>query len=297
MKNILVVGATGNLGPHLVKAFAQNGHHVSALVRPATMSNTDKVEPLKALGIRLISGDLNDQASLERACEGQDVVVSAVGGEQIMMQPALAEAAVKAGVERFIPSEFGVDPHTAGKGSCDLFDAKAIAQEQIKATGIPTTMVYSNGFMEFWASGLGQLGPGSPPEQVQLFGDGQTSATMTSLGDIAKYTAAVIEDPSTLNKEVSISPNKITQSELIDLWESLSGKSVERIPVSRQEVDAIIDQSNTPEAMMTRIFTQLHRSVWLSGDTDKNRPGVIEAVSKYSAISPVTPRDFLGNFL
>ncbi len=297
MKKILVAGATGNLGPHLVKEFAQNGHQVSALIRPASMSNNDKVGPLRALDVRLISGDLNDQSSLERACQDQDVIVSAVGGEQIMLQNALAQAAANAGVERFIPSEFGVDPIAASENSCDLFDIKTMAQQQIKATGVPTTMVYNNGFMEFWGTGLGQLGPTSPPSEVQFFGDGSAEITLTTLGDIARFTRAIIEDPDTINREVLIANNKINQEQLIQSWEQVSGQSVKRIPVSADDLENLINSSQSPEDMMQRIFAQLHRSVWVRGDGEQSRDEVIDASSRYPDIPVTTLRQYFSNFV
>lgn len=297
MKKILVVGATGHLGPHLAKEFVNQGHQVSALLRPMSLANPDKSDSLKALGVKLIEGDLTAPDSLKDACAGQDVVVSAVGGEQIMMQTALAEIASEAGVERFVPSEFGIDPHTAGPGSCDLFDLKAAVQGKIKAIGVPTTMIYTNGFMEFWGTGLGQLGPMEPPAVVQLFGNGDVPAYMCTLGDIARYTAAIIEDPNTVNREVAICTNSITQEDLISLWESKSGRTVTRQPVSGAELDQIIHAATAPEDMMTRIFTQLHRSVWIRSDCNKVRSEVLQAADLYPQIDVTSQDDYFSYFL
>ncbi|NND06065.1 MAG: NmrA family NAD(P)-binding protein [Saprospiraceae bacterium] len=297
MKKILIAGATGNLGPHLVKELVSHGHQVSAMLRPASIANLDKVNPLKKMGVHLVEGDLNNPETLYAPCQGQDVVLSAVGGEQIMMQTDLAKAAAAAGVERFVPSEFGLDPHAAGPGSCDLFDAKSAVQGQIKATGIPTTMIYSNGFMEFWGTGLGQLGPTSPPAEVQLFGNGQTPAYMCTLSDIARYTALIIEDANTLDGEVVISTNPITQEDLIKLWEAKSGNSVVRQIISPKELDSIINAATAPEEMMTRIFTQLHRSVWVRSDCNKIRPEVLPATELYPQITAIDQSQYFQYFL
>jgi hypothetical protein len=214
-----------------------------------------------------------------------------------MLQTSLAEAAKQAGVERFIPSEFGVDPHVAGSDSCDLFGVKATAQSQIKEIGVPTTMIYTNGFMEFWATGLGQLGPTSPPDQVQLFGDGDVRAYMTSLPDIARYVSLIIDDPRTINREICMRNNPISQKEMIKLWESKSGKTVSRIPVPVDEVDHIIESSQTPETMMQRIFTQLHRSVWIRGDSNKERDGVLNASDLYPQVNPISQDEYFSYFL
>ncbi len=295
MKKILVAGPTGNLGPHLVKAFVNAGHDVSVLIRPQSFGDPEKRSKLPE-AINYIQGDVDDRGSLQGACEGQDVVVSALGGGQLLQQVAFAEAAVNAGVERFVPSEFGVDPFILERGTCDLVDVKANVQEKIKATGIPTTMIYANAFMEFWATGLGQLGPMSPPESVQFYGDGNTAVYMAALQDIAKYTSAIIEDDDTINREVSIKAHKTTQNQLIENWEQLSGNQVERIPVSGQDLLDVINKSTAPEDMMTRIFTQLHRSVWIIGDGAKSRDGVIEATTRYPQMNPISISQYLSHF-
>ncbi len=296
MKKVLIAGATGNLGPHLIRELSNQGHQVSALVRTETLQNEDKMRILHEAGVNIIEGDLDDPASLARACAGQDIVISAVGAGQIMQQVELARAAQAAGVKRFIPSEFGVDPFAAASDSSDLFQVKAKAQEEIKKIGIPMTPIYTNGFMEFWATGLGQLGPTAPPDTVQHYGDGDKEAYMVSLPDIARYVHAIIEDPTSANKELTIQSDKISQNGLIDLWEQISGKTVNKTPVSAEEMDRVIDSSTTPDTMMQRIFTQLHRSVWIRGEGNIQRENVVNAVELYPEIRPISFRTYLSYF-
>jgi len=271
MKNVLIVGATGNLGPNIVKALVKNGHQVSALMRSTSIADISKARPLTDQGVELLEGSFEDYDSLTKACREKDVVISCAGGDQIMNQIHLARAAKDASIERFIPSEFGIDPYIAERGSCDLYDAKAAVQEQIKETGIGFTPIYTNGFMEFWATGLGELGASSPPNRAKVYGDGHMSAYMTALSDIGQYTAAIVEDPETINNEVLISTTSATQNEMISLWEDISGKKVEREFVSADQLDGIINSSTTPDSMLTKIFTQLHRSVWIKGEANKER--------------------------
>ncbi len=99
MKNVLIVGATGNLGPYIVKALVKNGHQVSALMRSTSIADISKVRPLTDQGVELLEGSFEDFDSLRKACRKKDVVISCAGGDQIMNQIQLARAAKEAGVE------------------------------------------------------------------------------------------------------------------------------------------------------------------------------------------------------
>jgi len=105
--NVLITGASGFLGGHLVELFQEAGHSVRGLVRP-----TSRCERLEAVGVEIVRGDLKDRESLRRAVEGTDVVVhaaSTMGGvpaeyvESTVKGTAdlLAEAEA-AGVRRFV---------------------------------------------------------------------------------------------------------------------------------------------------------------------------------------------------
>jgi nucleoside-diphosphate-sugar epimerase len=67
---VLVTGATGFTGGHLARALARRKYAVTALVR----SDTEATRALAAAGITLVHGDLRDQAALNRAAAGADVV-------------------------------------------------------------------------------------------------------------------------------------------------------------------------------------------------------------------------------
>ncbi|MGE0709892.1 MAG: NAD-dependent epimerase/dehydratase family protein [Planctomycetota bacterium] len=69
---VLVTGASGFLGRHLVRALREAGHQPRALVRSESYS-------LERSGAKLVQGDVLDPASLQRACEGVDAVAHLAG--------------------------------------------------------------------------------------------------------------------------------------------------------------------------------------------------------------------------
>ncbi len=109
---VLVIGATGGTGAHLVTKLLARGDEVTAFVRdPEKM--TQKHERLS-----LAKGEARDAASLERAVIGHDAVMSAFGPRSFKKEDIqetfmknLVGAMEKAGVKRLVNlSALGVGP-------------------------------------------------------------------------------------------------------------------------------------------------------------------------------------------
>src|SRR3954470_9493753 len=71
---VLVVGATGLVGMEVCRRLRMRGEPIRALIR--STSAEEKVEQLRSLGAELVIGDLKDPASLQRACDGVNAVIS-----------------------------------------------------------------------------------------------------------------------------------------------------------------------------------------------------------------------------
>ena len=76
-ERVLIIGATGGTGCHLVVQALERGHTVTALVR-----HPSKV-PIHHPKLTLVQGDVLDRRSLEAAMRGQEAVLSALGHERI----------------------------------------------------------------------------------------------------------------------------------------------------------------------------------------------------------------------
>ena len=112
MTTVLLCGGTGQLGGAIASRLAGRGMPFRALVRPGS-----DAAPLRTLGADIRIGDLRDRASLERAVDGVDVVVTTANAVSRIMQGAkdltidavdrdgnanLVAAAEEAGVQRFV---------------------------------------------------------------------------------------------------------------------------------------------------------------------------------------------------
>src|SRR5689334_2075959 len=107
---IVVAGATGNLGGRIVRALVERRACVKALVRQGT--TPDRLGRLQQLGVTIAAVDWSHASQLIPVCSGASCVVSALQGLKdviVETQTVLLDAAIKAGVPRFIPSDYSID--------------------------------------------------------------------------------------------------------------------------------------------------------------------------------------------
>ncbi len=109
MVRALVTGATGFIGGHIVDSLLEQGHDVTALVRP-----TSDTSHLREREVRLATGDVTDPGSLLAACGGMEwvfhtaAVVGTYGGWEHYRDVAVRgtrnviDAAAAAGTQRFV---------------------------------------------------------------------------------------------------------------------------------------------------------------------------------------------------
>ena len=98
---LVIFGATGSIGRQLVEQALAQGHAVTALVRNPAKLN------LKHANLRVVQGDVMDFAAVEKAVQGQEAVLCALGaGRKGTIRSEgtrhIVCAMEKAGVRRFI---------------------------------------------------------------------------------------------------------------------------------------------------------------------------------------------------
>lgn len=161
-KIIAVVGATGAQGGGLVRAIAsdpQGGFAARALTRDP---NTDQAKALAKLGAEVVTVDIDDARSLERAFAGAYGAYCVTffwthfsPEKETAQATGMAEATKRAGLQhviwstledtrRWVPLEDDRMPTLQGKYKVPHFDGKGEADQAFTKSGVPVTLLLTS---------------------------------------------------------------------------------------------------------------------------------------------------------
>ena len=229
-QTVLLAGATGMLGSQIARYLLdQPEARLRLLVRGGDAADKRKaLDPLLTRGAEIIEGDLADRASLDRATQGVDVIVSAVqGGPDVIIdgQVALAEAGKRNGVRRILPSDYALDLFKATPGEHMMFDLRRTADEAIAATGIEHVHVLQGAFMDMFKPGAGVIGNDGV---VVFWGDGTQPIDTTSVEDTARMAARVALDRTVESGKFSFAGDRISILDATKVTEAQTGRRFER---------------------------------------------------------------------
>jgi nucleoside-diphosphate-sugar epimerase len=218
---IVLAGATGNLGMRVARALISYGANVKALVRK--QSSAAKIAQLQALGITICKVDFNDSVQMVDACLGASCVVSALCGlrETIVdAQTLLLNAAIKAGVPRFMPSDYSADFTKVVYGKNRNFDLRKDFYALVNKAPIAATSIFNGAFADML---LGQ----APIilfklKKVLYWGNAEQLMDFTTMDNTAAFAARAAMD-STTPRILRIAGEQISASGLVAILNEISG--------------------------------------------------------------------------
>lgn len=161
MSKVIVLGAKGRFGRAAVTAFVDSGWEVTAFGR--------KWKGDAPKGVRRVTGDAKDAASLCAACTGQDVIVNAVNPpyenwarDLPVLTAATIEAAKHTGATVLIPGNvynYGADApealseNTAWQPTSRKGHLRVTMEEAYRTAGVPTIVLRAGDYIEQEKSG------------------------------------------------------------------------------------------------------------------------------------------------
>lgn len=219
---IVVAGATGNLGGRITRALVERGATVRALVRPGT--SRDRTQRLQELGAEIASVDLNNASEVTPACAGASCVVSALSGLRdviVETQTLLLDGVVKAGVPRFVPSDYSIDFTRFPAGDNRNLDLRREFHRRLERAPVAATTVFNGAFAELLTAEmpliLFKLG------RVLYWGDADQRMDFTAMDDAAAFTASAALDPTT-PRFLRIAGDQLSARELTAVVSDVTGR-------------------------------------------------------------------------
>ena len=195
---VLVAGATGRTGSHVVSELLANGYRVRAFVRDAESAR-------EKLGdeIEYAVGDVRQRETIDAALRGATAVVSAIGAgrEDPSNGPEfvdyggtknLIEASADAGLERFVMvSSGGVthEDHVLNKMFNNVLVWKFKGEEVVRNSGVAYTIIRPGGLVNK-AGG----------ENEVVFEQGDTASGLIPRADVARVCVAALRYPEARNR-------------------------------------------------------------------------------------------------
>ena len=210
---IAVVGGTGRLGRLVVQGLRNEGEEVLVVARetPATAPPAE--------GVRYAAADVREVAALHAVMDGVSVCVSAVHGVNPSGDGSprsvdwlgnrnIVDAAAGAGAAVVMLSVVGAGPDSP----MELFRMKWRAEEYLRASGVPWTVVRAAAFAELWAEILRSTA--STSGRVQVFGRGENPINFVSVGDVATAVVHAVTDPALRGQVLTVAgPENLTFNE------------------------------------------------------------------------------------
>ncbi|AGY58367.1 NmrA/HSCARG family protein [Gloeobacter kilaueensis] len=234
---ILVTGATGNQGGAVARHLLQHKNFtVRAFVRD---ENKPEAQALRRAGAKLVEGDLDDRASLDRALQGVYGVFSVQNFErgldtEIREGKAVADAAKAAGIRHFLYSSVGSAERNTG---VPHFDSKFQIEEHVRAIGLPYTIMRPVFFFYNYEQMRPLIEKGTLSQPLSP----ETKLQQLSEEDYGEMIAGVFERPAEfLNREIEVASVEMTMTEVAAAFSRVLAKTVQyqQIPFEAFEQQA-----------------------------------------------------------
>ncbi|EHK44885.1 uncharacterized protein TrAtP1_003052 [Trichoderma atroviride] len=215
LKNVALIGASGSVGKVLVDAFLNDKRFNVTVLRRGSSSAT------YPSAFKVVDVDYDSLDSLTAALAGQDAVVSAINPiTPVDTQKKFIDAAIAAGVKRFVPSEFGCDLNNELARALPVFAPKIAIQKYLKekaeSSPLTYTFAYSGPFLDWGLEHQFLLK--TVDSKPKLFDGGNTVFSTTKLDTVAAAVLAILSKPEeTKNREVRFQSAAISQNGLFAL--------------------------------------------------------------------------------
>ncbi|TQL01973.1 SDR family oxidoreductase [Cellulomonas sp. SLBN-39] len=247
--SIVVTGATGQLGRLVVEGLLDAGVAPADVV--AGGRSTDRLADLAARGVRVVTLDYTDPATVAAALAGAEKVLlvsSSEVGQRLAQHRVVIDAAVAAGVQHLVYTS------AAHADTSDLVLAPEhkATEELLAASGLPVTVLRNNWYTENYAQALQQAA--ATGEIVASVGEGRVASATRA--DYAAGAVAVLTGTGHAGQAYELSGDVAwTHHELAAAAAEVLGRPVTYRAVSTDEHAQILRSVGLDEGTVGFVIT------------------------------------------
>ncbi|OLN84427.1 Isoflavone reductase-like protein IRL 3 [Colletotrichum chlorophyti] len=236
VKNVLVIGASGNVGRSTIEALLEDNFQVTGLTR-------DTSKATLPTGVTHVKSDFSE-ASLLEAFRGQDAVVSTISSITpagvLASQNAIVDTAIAAGVKVFIPSEFGIDTSDPSAADYILFlkdKIETLNYLKSKQDKISWIAVITGGMFDWGLEIPGFGGWNVAARTATIYNGGDILFEATNLDQAGRAISKALKNSElTKNQYVYINSFTVTQNQVL---KALEGATGDKFTVSHGTVEEL----------------------------------------------------------
>jgi len=231
LNKIVLIGGGGRIGSIILRGLLSAPDlSITAIKRPESKSTFPT-----AANLKVVESNLSFD-SLVSIFKGNDAVISVVGATGISEQKPYVDAAVAAGIRRFLPSEFGVNGQS--KTVQDMTPFFAVKQELLnylvekEKDGLTWTGLIVGALFD-WCLANGFIGFDLEHKRAMIWDDGNTIFSGLNEEDLGKAVVGVLKHPKeTANQFVYASSIAASQKEILAALEQATSSKFEVSHVS-----------------------------------------------------------------
>ena len=242
---ILITGATGKTGGEVARQLAAAKLPFRALVR-----NVEKGHAVKALGAKIIVGDMADKAALQRAMEGVDkaFLVLSNDEEQLVLEKQFTDAAVAAHVGHLV---YLSSLESVPESKNPITQNHVASENYIRESGLTWTMIRPTFFMQMFEG----MAPRIKETGKIVMPAGNGTVSTTDLRDVD-----VLTDNSGdhANQSYDLTgPELLTFAEIADRFSTVLGRRIEYVDQPMDAFEQVLRSINLPEWRIDAVCKEL----------------------------------------
>ena len=238
MNPILVTGATGTIGAHLVRELQEHGVQARAFVR-------DPARAAAALGgeVGLAVGDFADPASIRAALHGVQRVFlcSPNTPHQVAHETALIDAAVDAGIRRLV--KIGASGARIGSPVA-FWDAHGRIERHLRQSGLPSIVLHPSTYTSNLLASTEVI-----KQTGRLFAPaGEAKIALIDPRDVAAVATVVLTENGHEGRTYTLTgPEAVTYAEAAAQLSAAAGEPVEYVDVPDMMAREAMSLAGLPE--------------------------------------------------